>query len=151
MDFCVIVPQVLVTVLAHTIFMREVVEGTATESPEMVVTALQRTVVRQPSKVPFPNQSRAVTGLFQQRRQCGMLCRQSNISSRAGERLFKSDGQPVLIATRDDGSPACCTDGRIRVGLEEADAFICEMIEVRSFEIRTAVAGKISVAKIIRE
>src|SRR5579859_1511261 len=107
MDLCVVIPKIVLALIGCSVFVGEVVESATSETPEMIVAALQRTVVRQPAEVPFADQRRAVSGLFQERGQCWMLRGQSDVLRKpvAREWLLESYRQPALIASSDQGSP----------------------------------------------
>src|SRR5207248_1380286 len=70
MDFDVVFPQVVAT---HSGFVRKVIQTPAAKTPEMIIATLERAELRQPPEMPFADQSRAISGRFQQRRQRGMF------------------------------------------------------------------------------
>src|SRR3546814_10499192 len=71
--------------------MAEIIDPTATKSPKMVIAAQFRTKFGQLAQVPFSYQIGSIARAAEERRQCGMRGRKSDIAD--GQRLFKADGK----------------------------------------------------------
>ena len=97
--------------------------------------------------MPLPDERRAVAGLLQQRRQGGMLRRQTDIA--AGQRLLQPDRQPVLVAAGDQRGARRRTDRGVGVRLQEAHALGRQAIDVRRADIGTPVARYVGVTEIV--
>src|SRR5262249_6744112 len=96
MERNVLVPEVF----PASISMRKIVQRAAAESIEMIVAALQRAKPGESAQMPLADQSRAVTGFLQERRQGGMFGRQTNLRI-SRQRLFQAQAQPILVTARD--------------------------------------------------
>ena len=127
--------------------MREVIEGAAAESPEVIVAALERAEVGQIAEVPFAEQGGAVAGFLEERGQRGMLGRQAQSGVAGAQRLVEADGQAVLIAAGDQRGPRGRAHGRVGVGLQELHALGGEAVDVGRVVIAAAVAGEVGVAR----
>jgi hypothetical protein len=131
---------------------REVIDRAAAETIEIVVIALQRTEIGQPSQMPFANQRGLVTGLFQERRQGRMVRRQTKPARPTGaQRLFEPDGHPVLVTPGNQRNAGGGADCGIRIGLCEAHALGGDAIDIGRGEIAATVAGNIGIAEIVGE
>ena len=149
MDQCVLIPEVVGRSIGCAGLVGEVVELAAAEAVEVVVSALERAVVRQPAQVPFADQRGAVAGFFEQRRQRGMFGRQADVACGPGERFFQADGQAVLVASGDERDAGGGADGGVGVGLGEADAFGGEVVEDGRAVVWAAVAGEVGEAEVV--
>ena len=65
LNFCVTVPQVISVCIRRRRLVRKVVQAAAAKSPEMIVAALERTVIRQITQMPFPDERGGVTCFLQ--------------------------------------------------------------------------------------
>src|SRR5271156_908910 len=128
--------------------MREVIERATAKAVEVIVAALQWTIVGKPAEVPFADQCRAVSGPFEQRRKRRMTWRQANIARRTGQRLLETDWKTVLVAAGDKSDARSSADGGVGIRLSKLHAGCSEAIDVRRHVIGTAVAGHIRVAKV---
>src|SRR5262249_14433890 len=97
MDLDVLVPQIM---LLTPVDVREIVHCLAADTEEVVVTALERTEIRQNAQMPLADQSSAVSRLLQQRRQGGMLGRKADLRV-ANQRLLEPQPQSILVAAGD--------------------------------------------------
>jgi hypothetical protein len=78
-----------------------------------------------------------------------MFRRQADIAFASLQRLFKADGQTILIAAGDQSRPARGADGGIGVSLQETHAPSGDRVDIRRAEVRTSVAGDIGKAEIV--
>src|SRR3546814_10030933 len=78
-DLLFIVPQIA---LSHEA-MAEIIDPTATKSPKMVIAAQFRTKFGQLAQVPFSYQIGSIARAAEERRQCGMRGRKSDIDRKS--------------------------------------------------------------------
>src|SRR3546814_3950573 len=71
------------------------------------------------AKVPVSYQIGSIDRAAEERRQCGMRGRKSDIAD--GQRLFKADGKTILITPRYKRRTRGRTDGGIGIALSKAD------------------------------
>src|SRR3546814_17867844 len=100
--------------------MAEIIDPTATKSPKMVIAAQFRTKFGQLAQVPFSYQIGSIARAAEERRQCGMRGRKSDIAD--GQRLFKADGKTILITPRSKRRTRGRTDGVLLIALSKAHA-----------------------------
>src|SRR3546814_13494889 len=86
----------------------------------MVIAAQFRTKFGQLAQVPFSYQIGSIARAAEERRQCGMRGRKSDIAD--GQRLFKADGKTILITPRYKRRTRGRTDGGIGIALSKAHA-----------------------------
>ncbi len=82
-----------------------------------------------------------------------MLRRQTDVTTLAagGQRLFQTNGKPVLIAPRDQRGAGGRAHRRIGVRLGKAQTAGGEAIDIRRLVLAPSVAGEIGVAEVIGE
>ena len=129
--------------------MSEVIQCAAAKAPEVIVAALERAKFGQPAEVPFTDERGAVTCLLQQGRERRMLPGQAHIS-RGTNRFLQADWKAVLIATGDQSGSGSGADARTRVRLRKFRSGCRQVVDVRSCEVATPVAGKIGIPEIVR-
>jgi hypothetical protein len=151
-DFDVVLPQIIGVGHRRTGFVREVIDRTAAETIEIVVSALQRTEIGQPPQMPFADQRGLVTGLLQERRQGRMARRQTDLARRPrAQRLFEPDRQPVLVTPSDQRDSGSGADRGIGISLREAHALGGDAVDIGRREIAAPIAGEIGIAEIVGE
>jgi len=128
----------------------EVVEGTAADTVEVVVPALQRPKRRLRSEVPLTDEEGPITLGSEQRGQRRMPGRQADVGGGA-QGLVETDPQAVLVPAGDEGSPGRRADRRVGVRLEEADTVGGDPVDVGRRKAAPAVAGEIGDPEVVGE
>src|SRR6185295_15551337 len=127
--------------LMTRINVRVVVHRAPAETEEVIITALERAEFWQSAEMPLANQTGAIAGLLQQRRQGRMIRRQADIRATC-QWLLEPKPQPILVAASDQRETRRGADGRIGVTLKEAHSSGGDLINIGRGEVATSVTGR---------
>src|SRR6266852_9772446 len=146
MDSNVIVPKIILAIYG----VREIVQGPAAKTVEMIIATLQRTKLWQKTQMPLANQRRAVASFLQERGQRRVFWGKPDIEVSA-QGLFQPEPQPILVAAGDQRRARGGAHKGIRVSLQKTQSLCGDPVDTWGAKIRASVTGHVGIAEIVRE
>ena len=127
--------------VGSSVLVREVIQRTFGEAPEVIVAIVSRPILGYVADVPLADQCRSVADIFKRRRDGRVPGGQARVHTVGGDRLPQSDFEAMLIAPGRQRNPRRRTNSGVRVGLRELHSLIRQPIDIRGCVVAATVTG----------
>src|SRR5262245_42056448 len=134
---------------AGSVLVRKVIGPGSVDTVELVEAVTIRAEFGEVPQMPFADQGGFVTGGLEQRSDCRMLRRYSDLHVCVAQRLFEAHRQAMRVTSGNVRGACWGAHGRRCVVIRELQSLLCKIVKNWGFVFRASIAAQVAISKIV--